>query len=521
MKTFVTLFLCLLFYCSHGQNWDFFPKDSLRCYTTDKYGHLMGIDFRDHDSISGNSVVHLDSFGNFIELDTQIQGVDNHWGGSIYFRNKNSHFGNRMVHSSEDVKIIFTNPFDDNIDFDTLLLLNKNEVGTSWMFYENDEIVINARVVKLGFGIVNDKTDSIKTIHLWAFNKEFPDDSLLYNIRIGKRFGIFEIPRLSGLIKHNHRSYFPIVDFWMPYRELSAYQSKEPFATNLTEGDIHYECWMSDIAEYLRVRKKIVDGRYVIDYEGYKVKYLGFENTDTTFSNNVQDYKWYMANDILWSTVTDGVFDTITFEYIEPAINPIPGRIVMVGGRPLDPQVTLRCDSTYMLNFAGYERYSLFSWRLGNGAEFWRHNKDIFYTSYREGETRNYGRYNVSYAENIGYIGSNGYFNSEIWGDFYSSVMYHPNEKCNVQKPIRFASVKDIHKKKQLEVYPNPTSNTVNIPYANGRLLEFEIQNSSGVSVSSGNTSGTIQVDDLSSGLYVLQIIEGCEVYRARINIIH
>ena len=68
MRTFITLFLCLFFGFSQAQDWSFFPKDSLRCYTVDASGQLMGIDFRDHDSSDGQSIISLDSFANFIKV---------------------------------------------------------------------------------------------------------------------------------------------------------------------------------------------------------------------------------------------------------------------------------------------------------------------------------------------------------------------------------------------------------------------------------------------------------------------
>lgn len=521
MKTIITLFLCFFFGLVQAQDWSFFPKDSLRCYTVNERGQLMGIDFRDHFAFEKDSIIHLDSFGEFIELDTQIIGLPNHWGGSIFFRDRNSDFGNRIVTTSKGAEIIFTDPFDKSIKREALSLIADNKIGTSWVFFENDEVLVKARVSSIGLGKVYNRTDSIKTIHLWAFNKENPDDSLLYNIRVGKQSGVFEIPRLSGFIKHDQRSYYSTIDHWMPYREMSVHQSSS-FAEVLDEGDIHYEYRNFNVAEYLRVRKRTVSNRSVTDYKGYKVKFMAFEDADTTFSNNVQDYKWYRANDILWSTIPELEFDTLTWEYTEPAVNPIPGRIVMVGEKPLDPEVYLRCDSTYSLEFSGYdEGYSLFSWRVGYSAEFWRHNKDIFYTSYREGETRNDGRFSVSYCETVGYMGSSGHNNSNISGDFYSSVVYHPNEKCKEQNPIRFASINDIQQRKQLNVYPNPASSVLQIPIAKGKSLHFEIQNLSGVVVSSGHTSGTIHVDDLANGLYIVQVIEGSQISRVKINILH
>jgi hypothetical protein len=502
---------------TQAQDWSFFPKDSLRCYTINDYGRLMGIDFRDHFASENDSIIHLDSFGKFIALDTQINGVLSACGGSIFFRDRNSHFGNRIVTTAKGVEIIFTDPFDKSIKREALSLIADNRIGTSWVFFENDEVLVKARVTSLGLGKVYNRTDSIKTIHLWAFNKKNPDDSLLYNIRVGKQFGVFEIPRLSGFIQHDQRSYYSSIEHWMPYREMSAYR----FLGWLQEGDIHYKCWMSDITEYLRVRKRIVGGSFVMDYKGYRVEFLGFEEVDTTFSNNVQDYKWYRANDILWSTIPDGVFDTLTFEYIEHAANPIPGRIVMVRGVVLDPQVSLRCDSTYSLHFSGYEGYSLFSWRLGYPAGLRRHNKDIFYTRNGEGETRDDGRFSVSYGETVGYMGCYGYNNSNIYGDFHSSVVYHPNEKCKDQDPIRFASIDNQPAINQLKVYPNPVSDLLKIPKAKGKSLHFAIHNLSGIAVSSGSTSGIIRLDDLANGLYILQVTEGSQIFRVKINILH
>ena len=517
MKTIITLFLCFFLGMVQAQDWSFFPKDSLRCYTVNDYGQLMGIDFRDHFASENDSIIHLDSFGQFIELDTQIAEVRNWWGGTIFYRDKNSDYGNRIVTTTKGVEIIFTDPFDKTIKRETLSFIAENRLGSSWVFFENDEVLVKARVASLGVGKVYNQIDSIKTIHLWALNKENYSDSLLYKIRVGKNYGVFEIPRLSGFIKHDHRSYYTFIDHWMPYREMREYE----FSGGLQEGDIHYKCWISNVAEYLRVRKSMVDGRSVPNYKGYKVKYLGFEETDTTFSNSLQDFIWYKANDILWSTIQDGVYDTLTQEYIEPSVNPIPGRIVMVGVNPLDPQVILRCDSTYSLNFSGYERYSLISWRAGYGAEFWRHDKDIFYTSNREGETWRDGRFSVSYGETLGYTGSTGQNNSNISGDFHSSVVYHPNEQCKNQDPIIFASVDSKTTVNQLNVYPNPARSLLVVPRAKGKSLGFKIQSLSGEVVSSGNTSGTIHLEDVANGLYIIQVTDGSQIYRVKVNILH
>ena len=123
----------------------------------------MGIDFRDHFASENDSIIHLDSFGKFIALDTQINGVLSACGGSIFFRDRNSHFGNRIVTTAKGVEIIFTDPFDKSIKREALSLIADNRIGTSWVFFENDEVLVKARVTSLGLGKVYNRTDSIKT----------------------------------------------------------------------------------------------------------------------------------------------------------------------------------------------------------------------------------------------------------------------------------------------------------------------------------------------------------------------
>jgi hypothetical protein len=534
MKTIITLFLCFFFGLVQAQDWSFFPKDSLRCYTVNEYGQLMGIDFRDHDSVDGQSILRLDSFANFIKVDTLLPGYSN-GRHQFYYKHGNSDFGNRIVASQDTSLVIFKDYNVKTIDTDTILLLHTNVLGAGWVFYENDSVLIKARVYSLEEGSINGKKDSVKNIHLWGFTKSALNDSLLYNIRVGKAFGVYEIPKLDGFIRHSQKTYYGSIYHWMKYVEYDFYD----FGKNDKEYEKHFyhSPYSQDEHQYLRIK-------YSADNEVLKVK--GYIRTktdsflpppryvyfDTTYSNDLKDYWWYGVNDFGRETEVrmrhfKGRQSFVPFGFI-------PGRMrYLIYGAPYDLDISLRCDSSYSIDINGIRgKDSPYSYNvrriidnIWGGYSIDRYDNDYYYLTQYEGETSYDGNFNVSYVQGQGYagtIGTGGYGGYPPGGYDYSiEMIYHPDEKCKEQNPIRFASINDIQQRKQLNVYPNPASSVLQIPIAQGKSLHFEIQNLSGVVVSSGHTSGTIHLDDLANGLYIVQVIEGSQISRVKINILH
>ena len=66
-------------------------------------------------------------------------------------------------------------------------------------------------------------------------------------------------------------------------------------------------------------------------------------------------------------------------------------------------------------------------------------------------------------------------------------------------------SANEINELKNISIYPNPASDVLNIPGADG--TEFEIYNTAGQLVSKGKISDQkLQVHDLVKGVYFIQI---------------
>lgn len=492
MRSIITLFLCFPFLVSLSQNWDYFPKDSLRCYTVDDYGRLMGIDFRDHSKSAGNDIIHLDSFGNFIPIDTAIREVD---AFQFYFRNKNSHYGNRIVKSQNYTLVQITDDFDRSIVNKTIKLEHSNHLGHQWTFYQDDSIKITARVAELGTEKINGRLDSVKTIHLWGFNKSNLNDSFLHIMRVGKSFGIYSTPRLYGFVNHKFTEFYTVIDHLMNYSP-----SKFKYMDKLVEGDIHYsfEQANSDTKEYLRIRKS-KDGQNIKStYDGYMITFNGFDGTtlllDTSYTQDEDDFEWY----------------NLDFRFFDLPQNFIPGRVYEIKSNDdiFDPNIRLRCDSSYQFNLAGKGRQSLRSIRLG-AQLLYRHNSDIFYTAYLEGETQFLDWYWASYAEDVGLLSAGGTSSYGYRAHWSFGLDYHPLEHCLEQNPIVFASSRSL-KLQKLNFYPNPASGTITLNRTLNKPSEFQIFNVHGAEVIDGITLGNIDVSNISTGIYYLNLlIEG------------
>lgn len=499
MRVIITLFLCFPFLFSAAQNWEYFPKDSLRCYTVDDYGSLMGIDFRDHSRYGVNEIIHLDSFGNFIPIDTVIERVRT-W--QYYFRNKNSHYGNRIEKSDSQTLIVITDDFDKSISDKVITLKHGNHLGHQWTFFEDDSIEIKARVAEIGVEKINGQLDSTKSIHLWGFNKNNLNDSLLHVMRVGKTFGVYTTPRLYGFVNHDFRTYYTYIDHWMSYNP-----DMFMFYNSLTEGDAHYRYSSSDKPiEFLRIRTSLENRRYTSEYEGYSVEYLGFDgnnfNSDTTYLTGLSDFDWF-----------DDLYGLSSLPWYF-----VPGRVYNLDrGIVVDHRISIRCDNTYQLSISGREGGPYSFWRV-EGENLFRYNKDLFYVEYREGEFWNHNHFSVFYAQNIGQISLYGYFARKIFASHSIVLLYHPNDQCGKQNPIVFANVKQPRLNK-FHFNPNPASTSITLSLKSNIPVRFEIIDIQGKLISEGLTTGKIDVLHIPSGIYYLRLYGENESYSSKLVI--
>ena len=128
MRTLVVFLTSILCLSGFAQNWDFFPLDSLRCYTVNQQNRLMGIDVRDHENYKNDVSIYLDSFSNFTEIDTLLPHTHS---SIVYYRNGNSDYGNKIVNRGDSTIIYFLNEKNREQSRDRFIFINDQSLGRS------------------------------------------------------------------------------------------------------------------------------------------------------------------------------------------------------------------------------------------------------------------------------------------------------------------------------------------------------------------------------------------------------
>ncbi|MFT5512173.1 MAG: hypothetical protein ACI8SE_000570 [Bacteroidia bacterium] len=199
----VLTLMCFNIEILQAQNWQLFPKDSLRVYTNPSQNLgsgqdlLSGIDFRTYEQKGDTTIFDLSAFSRLDTIKGNMGGTTSdgysYMVDGIY--NGNSSFGNHAIATKEETKLIFKSKSGQSQD--TIRILNTNEITTVWTAYSSNQLTIECKLLS----VLKLQNDSIRNI---ACQIHDSNGSWLntFIVKISKQLGLIESPVFYEVLRY-------------------------------------------------------------------------------------------------------------------------------------------------------------------------------------------------------------------------------------------------------------------------------------------------------------------------------
>lgn len=466
----------MLFYVgtnAYSQQWQLFPKDSLRCYEVrdDNWeGYLKGMDYRSYVDENNATIFHLDSFSKSIYIPFDFNQPRKPYLEYRYLTG-NSILGHRIKVTEDRSLLYFVNDSDRSEVTDSMLFLPNAAYGQWWLFYENDSVVVNACITSSKQEETQLGMDSVKHIVLDSYHKD--DTARIYTnaLAFSKNFGLIKTLDFDSLRKFDFRSEFSEVITLKYYREYTWRAYFDIKAGTKTSG----VTWRGEWFDYtsLYTNKKYYENAGDVWY------------STTTFQQdyNTTDGKGPLTGDTLLDQpyVAPQLGDSI--------INPIPNAYNIGAHR-----TESLCDGKlFRVRMTDYDnqvrRISLDS--LGSDGELY----DIALFDF----TR-------SYVKGIG-LETDFYRAGKGTRYYRTNIVYFKTPECTVGEDLSvFASVGE-YTTADLDVYPNPVRHTLFVNNLKLEQADVSVYGTLGQALRCTKNGNSVDVSHLSMGIYFLEIM--------------
>ncbi|MCB9241666.1 MAG: hypothetical protein H6608_11060 [Flavobacteriales bacterium] len=470
----IALFVSIGFQ-SFGQNWDWFPKDSLRVYLNPFDDQIYtGIDLRNHRN-SGDTVIF--DLSDHSRLDTLSP--------DRYFIHRNSDFGSEIIVVDNHVLVCFGGG---SIDHDTFYFHQLAPINEELPCMENDWLKVTCHLS----GSIEQEGDSVRIYQMTCQNKK-TNSFKMFDIKISKKQGIFQIPILYNLIRHPDGFENLSTTNLRTYKEMSTSSFTRPISGRIVEF----------------TRSLLISGypTYAFWYE--RDSFSHFEQSNEIHNIDIRAITQHVEYSPYPHSVQDSFFhnDSIfRFNYTTDTTiyNPIPGKLLN------DPNRSLRTSSGYYL----CERFVLVN--DVRGSYFFTRTGDTLLKQPTLGEIVDW---HIEYMHGVGVINSSQTINS-----YHSTLNWHflsiPGECELGERDWRFTSVPQpvINK---LVVHPNPASTSVQLPDQFPPITAIKLIFPTGQILFCDHSSSGIELPSVSNGIYTLWVEAADGVYINKLMIQH
>lgn len=466
-----------------AQNWELFPLDSLRCYEAlDANGnaYLKGMDYRSYLESNGETIIHLDSFSKARFIPYDFNKPRKEYLEYLYLTG-NSVFGKSINVTDGVTTMYFVNDSIRSIVEDSILFVANTAIGEQWPFYQNDSIVISAKIERITLEQIPIGLDSVRHIKLESFSKTNPGIKFTNFITYSKNFGMLKTLDFDGLRKFNFQNSFEDTINLLDYKEYTAADFFEVKPGTISHGQRTTGDWYNHTVYHTYTSYYEQDNS--LFYDQIKLQ------QETTSAGGTGPWVGDTILKVMFLPEMSG--DTI--------FNPIPNsynygkyRVEnLCGGN----KIRVRTSDSYKY----IKRVSIDSIGLN------RELSDIALIDFTE-----------SYVNGVGLESS--FYRSGLRGIRYftKNLTYIKTPTCIVGTPSsNFVSVQKVNYR-NLQVYPNPVQSTLHIKNTilnGGTALVY---NTLGLVFSYDVTSNTIDLRNLTSGVYFLEISSGTITYRTK-----
>lgn len=450
----------LLMFNAKAQNWQWFPKDSLRVYInpTQQNERLTGIDFRDYLIGGDTTDVNLNSFTRPDTLSDEVLKNYSDYFFKGYVVHGNSNFGNRILETPKSVRLLFKNVEE---GYDTLLFYKNRPLTDSWLVFRNDSIQILAEVLS---NLIIDG-DSVSKINLHC---EYLPTSLktTFNLTVSKSLGLIESPVFLDILQYSNQL------TQLKSVELSSFKE-------MTEFDF-YRPKIGTVVETSGSRREDSDKvdfhqrDSCVGIESNRINWLSEQFTNTIGPGH---YPYVSHHKDL---LIERSYDTTKI------YNPIPGKVAT---STLDPLLRYGVEATLGGKFL-CDLYLTHPLYYTGSFEYL--NDTIF-----EGFTVDPPLVSIDWhvLQHVGILRYN-----EIICTYFNI----PGGCEMGEQDFRFSSLNELSHN-QIKIYPNPTSNWIEIEGV-AEVLQLEIVDYNGKTSVLRNDNGRYYLEDFANGLYFIRV---------------
>lgn len=255
MKPILAILLTVIHVVVFAQEWQFFPKDSMRCYDNPLQDStfIEGVDFTSYQQVDNQLEIDLGLFARFDKV------TDTKW---IQIKTANSNFGRKVLVNDTSVRLVFVESYNHQIHPDTFTFYTNKKVKDTWEVLENHDLRVEAEFKS----VVHQGNDSLKYFMLHVTNK-WNNKNFQFPMVLSKQKGLIETPMFYDILAMlNDLSQLVSVEI-MPYKEKTYREffdiepGTEYHFSYSTSRDQHYTGnWTS--------RSEVDETRFTLNLEG-------------------------------------------------------------------------------------------------------------------------------------------------------------------------------------------------------------------------------------------------------------
>jgi len=416
--------------------------------------------------------------------------------GTIFYPNKNiqdfgdfecmspyapSWMGEKIVLKKNGDQLFF------NKDKDTVLIKSLAIPGDKWIFFRNQEILIEASCTSHDTLNFLELTDSVKTISLQVFDlnmKTVESRINTYNIKLSKNYGFLEVPNIY--LFPNYESYY--YNTLEDVHTLCGLTNPDLGIQNLIWKDVHNYNVGDIFHTVYRSAFGTSGDDWVLEHQIHNKKIISKEEFYGLITYSIEVKIQKTINKPEWDTLIFN-FDTIHLKVGEnPEFDVIPGKPVIIN------------ESAYALFMESGSILKKFSLSHIQNTE---EGDSCWFMPIEK----------TSSSINYYYNGFGGPYWEELFGNGmdYSKkelVYYHKGgQEWGIPQIVN--GIENFEENNTVRIYPNPAINILNVETGDNLEKQISITRINGTviySQSSRENNVIINTSDFSNGVYIVSV---------------